>query len=113
VIGEVQGKTCIVNDDMIDTGGSVINGARALKEAGAAEIYVCATHGLFSGEAYQRIESSDDLTKVVVCDTVPVPKRRQRGKIEVVSVAPLLARAMSSVFNDESVSEIFDPDFQL
>ncbi|MCL2631600.1 MAG: ribose-phosphate pyrophosphokinase [Coriobacteriia bacterium] len=112
VIGNVTGKTCIINDDMIDTGGSVINGVDALLEAGAKEVYVCATHGLFSGKAYERIEQADML-KVIVCDTVAVPKSRTRGKIEVVSVAPLLAKAVNNVFYDESVSELFDPDFQI
>lgn len=112
VIGNVKGKTCIINDDMIDTGGSVINGVDALLEAGARDVYVCATHGLFSGKAYDRIEQAK-MVKVVVCDTVTVPKRHQGNKIEVISVAPLLAKAVNNVFNDESVSELFDPDFQI
>ncbi|MCL2136752.1 MAG: ribose-phosphate pyrophosphokinase [Coriobacteriia bacterium] len=112
VIGDVRGKTCIVNDDMIDTGGSVINGVDALKAAGAGDVYVCATHGLFSGKAYERIEEAQ-MKKVVVCDTVAVPRSRQNGKIEVISVAGLLAKAIQNVFDEESVSELFDPDFQI
>lgn len=112
VIGEVAGKTCIVADDMIDTAGSITEGAKALMNAGAEKVYVTATHGIFSPPAYERIENSP-IIEVVVCNTVPVPAERQHGKIRVLSVAPLFARAVQNVFNDESVSELFDPDFQL
>lgn len=112
VIGEVEGKICILNDDMIDTAGSVVAGVQALKLKGATDVYVCATHALFSGPAYERLETAD-IKEVVVCDTVPVPLERQTGKIKVVSVAPLLAQAVSNVFNEASVSELFDPDFAL
>ena len=112
VIGDVAGKICIVNDDMIDTAGSIVAGVQALKLKGASDIYVCATHGLFSGPAYERLEAAD-IKEVVVCDTIPVPYARQAGKIKVVSVAPLLAQAVSNVFSDVSVSELFDPDFAL
>ena len=113
VIGDVTGKTCIINDDMIDTGGSVIRGSEALKKAGAGDIYICATHGLFSGQAFELFESSDLIKEVVVCDTVAVPAERLGGKIKMVSVAGLLGNAVTNVFNDASVSELFDPDFQL
>jgi ribose-phosphate pyrophosphokinase len=112
VIGDVSGKTCIVADDMIDTAGSITEGAKALMNAGAKAVYVTATHGIFSPPAYERIENSP-VTEVVVTDTVPVPEERRHGKIRVLSVAPLFAHAVSNVFNDESVSELFDPDFQL
>jgi ribose-phosphate pyrophosphokinase len=112
VIGDVAGKTCILNDDMIDTAGSICAGAQALANAGAAEIYACATHGLLSGPAYERLENSV-IKEVVVCDTVRVPKERQTGKIKVVSIAPLFAQAIANVFTNESVSELFDPDFAL
>jgi ribose-phosphate pyrophosphokinase len=113
VIGDVAGMTCVINDDIIDTGGSVINGVAALKEAGAGDVYVCATHGLFSGRAYELLEGDEQIKEVVVCDTVAVPEERQQGKIKVVSVAPLLGRAVLNVFNEASVSELFDPDFQI
>jgi len=113
VIGDVAGKTCIVNDDIIDTGGSVVGGVRALKEAGAGDVYVCATHGLFSGKAYDLLEGDADIKEIVVCDTVAVPADRQNGKIRVATVAPLLGRAVLNVFNESSVSELFDPDFQI
>jgi ribose-phosphate pyrophosphokinase len=112
VIGEVEGKTCIVTDDMIDTAGSVAEGAKSLKTHGAGDIYVAATHGIFSGPAYDRIEESP-IKEVVVTNTVRIPEDRQGGRIRVLSVAPLFAHAIQNVYNDESVSELFDPDFQL
>jgi ribose-phosphate pyrophosphokinase len=112
VIGDVAGKTCIVADDIIDTAGSVSEGSKALMQAGAERIFLCATHGVFSAPAYERIEAAP-IEELIVTNTVPVPAERQHGKIRVLSVAPLVARAVQNVFNDESVSELFDPDFQL
>jgi ribose-phosphate pyrophosphokinase len=112
VIGEVAGKSCIIIDDMIDTGGSICEGARALMTHGAREVYVTATHGIFSSPAYERIEASP-IKEVVVTNTLPVPVERREGKIHVLSVAPLIAHAIRNVFDNESVSELFDPDFQL
>ncbi len=113
VIGDVKGKNCIVNDDIIDTAGSVVAGVQALVAKGAASVHVCATHGLFSGPAYDRINNSSAISEVVVTNTVPVPLDRQTGKIKVISVAPLFAHAIANVFNEASVSELFDPDFAL
>ena len=112
VIGEVEGRNCIIIDDMIDTAGSVTEGAKSLIKHGAASVYVAATHGIFSDPAYERIEEAP-ITEVVVTNTLPVPGERQGGKIRVLSVAPLIAHAIQNVYNDESVSELFDPDFQL
>ena len=112
VIGEVAGKTCIIADDMIDTAGSVVAGAKALKNAGADAVYVTATHGILSSPAVERLEASV-VTEVIVTNTIPVPEEYLHGKIHVLSVAPLFAHAVQNVFNDESVSELFDPDFQL
>jgi len=112
VIGDVAGKTCIVADDMIDTAGSITEGAKALIQHGAEQVFVTATHGIFSAPAYERIEAAP-IKEVVVTNTVPVPEERRHGKIRVLSVAPLIAAAVDNVFNDESVSELFDPDFQL
>jgi len=111
-IGEVEGKNCIIADDMIDTAGSVTEGARALMKRGASKVWVTATHGLFSPPAFERIDDAP-IEEVVVTNTLPVPEEQQRGKIRVLSVAPLFARAIQNVYNDESVSELFDPDFQL
>ena len=112
VIGDVNGKTCIVADDMIDTAGSITEGAKALIQQGAEGVYVTATHGIFSPPAYERIEAAP-INELVVTNTVPVPEERRHGKIRVLSVAPLIAAAVDNVFKDESVSELFDPDFQL
>jgi len=111
VIGDVIGKTCIINDDMIDTAGSMIGGIKALRKKGAGRIFVCATHGIFSGSAFEKLAEAD-IEEVVVCDTVPVPEDRPE-KIKVISVAPLLAQAVVNVFNEASVSDFFDPDFQI
>ena len=112
VIGEVSGKVCIVADDMIDTAGSITQGAKALMAKGAKEIYVTATHGIFSPPAYERIEGAP-IKELVVTNTIPVPADKQNGKLRVLSVAPLFAHAVQNVFNDDSVSELFDPDFAL
>lgn len=112
VIGEVEGKNCIIADDMIDTAGSVTEGARALMNKGAQKVWVAATHGIFSPPAFDRIDAAP-VEEVVVTNTLPIPDERQHGKIRVLSVAPLFARAIQNVYNDDSVSELFDPDFQL
>ena len=111
VIGEVDGKTCIVADDMIDTAGSISEGAKALVKHGAKAVYVAATHGIFSPPAFDRIEASP-VAEVIVTNTLPVPEERRHGKLHVLSVAPLFAHAIQNVYEDESVSELFDPDFQ-
>jgi ribose-phosphate pyrophosphokinase len=110
VIGEVEGRTCIIIDDMIDTAGSVTEGAAALVDAGAKAVYVAATHAIFSPPAYERIAAAP-VVEVVVTDTLPVPEERRGGKIKVISVAPSFAHAIQNVYEDESVSELFDPDF--
>lgn len=112
LIGDVDGKTCILNDDMIDTGGSVVAAVETLKNKGAEKIFVCATHPVFSGPGLERMVNLD-VEEVVVCDTIPVPAEYQTGKIKVVTVAPLFARAISNVYNNGSVSDLFDPDFAL
>jgi ribose-phosphate pyrophosphokinase len=112
LIGDVDGKICIVNDDMIDTGGSMVGAVDTLHTKGAKEIYVCTTHPVFSGPGLERMANLN-VKEVLVCDTIPVPMEYQTGKIKVVSVAPLFARAIRSVYNNGSVSELFDPDFAL
>ena len=107
LIGDVNGKICIINDDMIDTGGTLCAAADTLLARGAEKVYVCATHGLFSGPAYERLENSH-IEEVVVTDAVPVPLERQGGKIKVLSIAPLVARTISCVYDNVSVSELFD-----
>lgn len=112
LIGDVDGKICIINDDIIDTAGTIVAAADTLKANGAEAVYICATHPVFSGPAYERLENAP-VEEVVVCDTIPVPEERQTGKIKVVSVAPLFARAIANVYSNGSVSDLFDPDFAL
>ncbi len=112
VIGDVRGKVAIMSDDIIVTGGTLIAGAQALKEAGATEIYACATHGLFPGNAFEKISASV-LAEVTVTDTVPIDKLNQPDKINVISVSKLLAETILNVFADDSVSAIFAGENQL
>ncbi len=112
LIGDVEGKICIINDDMIDTAGTIVAAADTLKAKGAEQVYICCTHPVFSGPAYDRLENAP-VEEVVVCDTIPVPLEKQTGKIKVVSVAPLFARAIANVYSNGSVSSLFDPDFAL
>ena len=111
VLGEVAGKRCVLLDDMIDTGGTLLAGAQALKAEGATHVSAAATHGLFSADAYERIERSQ-LDQVIVTDSVP-PRGDRPSKIVVLSVAQLLSDTIRNVFSDESVSEIFEGDNQL
>ena len=112
VIGNVDGKVAIMSDDIIVTGGTLIAGAKALKEAGAIEVYACATHGLFPGNAFEKIAASD-LSEVTVTDTVPIDKLNRPEKIRDVSVSKLLAETIYNVFSDDSVSAIFAGENQL
>jgi ribose-phosphate pyrophosphokinase len=111
VIGEVKGKTAVLVDDMIDTAGTMVASAEALLEAGAKEVYACATHGIFSGPAKERLDGSS-LKKVVVTNTLPIPEERLSEKVEVLSIASIFANTIASVFKDESVSELFGGDNQ-
>jgi len=112
VIGEVEGKTAIIVDDIFDTGGTLINGVNALLEKGAKEVYAACSHPVLSGSAYERIAASA-LKEVVVTDTIPLLEGAERGKIVVLSTAGILADTIRSVFADESVSELFQGENQL
>jgi ribose-phosphate pyrophosphokinase len=106
VVGEVDGRTCVLIDDMIETGGTLVAAADQLKEKGAEAVYALATHGVLSGPAVDRLKNSV-IEKVVVTNTLPLPPEKQIDKIEVLSVAPIIAQAIAAVFDDSSVSEIF------
>jgi ribose-phosphate pyrophosphokinase len=107
LIGEVRGKDCIIVDDMIDTAGTLAGAARALQEKGAKRIVACATHGVLSGPAVQRIVDSP-LTEVVVTDTIPLSDAAKScGKIKQVSIAKLLAEAIKRIHSSDSVSSLF------
>ncbi|MCB0959925.1 MAG: ribose-phosphate diphosphokinase [Acidimicrobiales bacterium] len=111
VIGSVAGKRCILLDDMIDTAGTIVAAADLLKREGAIEVWAMATHGVLSDPATERLKNSD-IEKVVITNTLPLPPEKQIDKIEVLSIAPLVADAISAVFEDESVSEIFGGENQ-
>jgi len=107
LIGDVRGKIAIILDDMIDTAGTLTQAAKALKENGASAIYACATHGVLSGPAIERINNSD-IEEVLLTDTIPAgEKQEQTGKIRMLSVANLLAEAIRRIHEDESVSSLF------
>ena len=112
VIGEVEGKIAIMIDDMILTGGTLIAGAEALREAGASEVYACATHGLFPGNAFEKIAASE-LAQVTVTDTVPIDPINRPANLDVLPVSGLLAETIMNIFADDSVSAIFAGENQL
>jgi ribose-phosphate pyrophosphokinase len=112
VIGDVEGKVAVMADDVVDTAGTLVAGAAALKEAGAVKVYACATHGLFNGPALERIADSA-IDKLIVTDTVPVDPLTKPDNVEVLSVAGILAETIRNVFSDDSVSAIFAGENQL
>ncbi|MGH2718926.1 MAG: ribose-phosphate diphosphokinase [Actinomycetota bacterium] len=110
VVGDVRDKRCLVVDDMIDTAGTLISAVNKLKEAGASEVIAAATHAVFSGNAIQRITDSA-LAEVIVTNSMPLPDPLPE-KVKVVSIAPIIASTIQAVFQDESVSEIFQGENQ-
>jgi ribose-phosphate pyrophosphokinase len=106
VIGEVEGRCCVLIDDMIDTAGTIVAAAEILAEHGATEVWAMATHGILSGPAIDRVKNSK-ITRLVVTDTLPLSDEKQIDILEVLSVAPIIADALDAVFEDTSVSEIF------
>jgi len=113
VTGRVHGKICIVGDDVTTTGGTLIAGARALREHGAREVWVYVTHALLSPEGLARLAGAEDISGIVVTDTVPIDPREQPENLTVLTVAPLLAETIVNVFSDDSVSAIFGGENQL
>lgn len=109
IIGDIEGKTCIINDDMIDTAGTLCASVRELKKMGAGDIYVCATHGIFSGPAIERLNDAP-IVECVVTDSIPV---EAAGKIKTITVADEFANAIAAVYDEESVSKLVGGDFAL
>ncbi len=102
----------ILIDDLIDTAGTLVNAAKSLLDCGATEVYAAATHPVFSGPAYERIEDSP-IKEILVTDTLPLKSDEPRNKIRVLTIAPILAATIRNVFSDDSVSEVFMGENQL
>ena len=107
VVGDVEGKACLIADDMIDTAGTVTEAARALKDRGATDVFVCATHALLSGPAAQRLAAAP-ITEVTVTDTIAIPPERRPPQLHVLSVGDLLSKAIRFTHSEQSVSSLFD-----
>jgi ribose-phosphate pyrophosphokinase len=107
VVGDVHGRTCLLVDDMIDTAGTIVQAAEALRENGAAQVIVAATHPILSGPAVDRLKNSS-IGEVIVTDTLPITEDRLFPQLTVLSIAPMIARAIREVFDDGSVTSLFD-----
>lgn len=107
IVGEVEGRVCLIVDDMIDTGRTIVKAAQALKDNGAVGVVVAATHAVFSDPAIEVLQS-DFIDQVVVTDTLPVPEHKRWDRLTVLPIAPLLGRAIREVFEDGSVTSMFD-----
>ena len=107
VVGEVEGKCCILVDDMIDSGGTICQAVDALLVAGAKKVIIAATHPIFSGPAIERLRSSA-AEEVIVTNTLPIPDTSVFEKLTVLSIAPLISQAIHEVFEDGSVTSLFD-----
>lgn len=112
IVGDVQDKKCIIIDDMIDTAGTITLAAKALKEKGAREVYICCTHAILSGEAIQRLEESS-AEKIIVTDSIVIPEDKKIDKIEVISVGQLVGEAIRRIHENRSVSPLFSEKFIL
>ena len=106
LVGDVAGRTCLLVDDMIDTGGTIVAAAKALKENGAKRVIVAATHAVFSDPAVERL-SDDSIDSVLVTNTLPITPDKEFKKLTVLSIAPLIAKAITAVFGDDSVTSLF------
>ena len=109
IIGNVEGKTCILLDDMVDTAGSLVGAAKAIVEIGGAkEVYACASHGVLSGPAIERIDGSA-IKELLLLDTIPYPENAEKcEKIKYMSVAPVFAEAIQRVYEEISISNLFE-----
>ena len=108
VVGAVEGRICVLVDDMIDTGGTITKAADALFGAGAAGVVIAATHAILSGPAVDRLKNCSAAEEVIVTDTLPIPADRMFDKLTVLSIAPLISTAIREVFEDGSVTSLFD-----
>ncbi|MGM0509142.1 MAG: ribose-phosphate diphosphokinase [Fusobacteriota bacterium] len=107
IIGDVKGKTAIFVDDIIDTGGTITNGAQAILDKGAKEAYACCSHPVFSDPAVERLKKSP-LKEIIVTDSIKLPKEKKFDKLKILSIANLLSKAIRRVYNEESISALFE-----
>lgn len=107
IIGDVKGKNCLMVDDMIDTAGTIVQGAKALKEAGAKEIYACCSHGVLSGPAIDRLKDSP-ITELAMLDTINIPQEKMLPIFKMISTATIFANAIENVYMDRPMSKIYD-----
>lgn len=107
VVGDVKGRTCVLVDDMIDTGGTIAKAVKVLLDAGAEDVIIAATHGVLSGPAAERL-STCGAKEVIVTDTLPISEEKRFEQLTILSIAPLLAAAIKAVFDDGSVADLFD-----
>ncbi len=106
IIGDIKGKTCLMVDDMIDTAGTICQGAQILKDQGAKEVYACCTHAVLSGPAIERLENSC-IKELVILDTINLPEEKKIEKIKVLSAAKLFAHAIENIYSDKKMSDLF------
>ena len=107
VVGDVQGRTCVITDDLIDTGGTIAEAVKVLMASGAKDVLVAATHGVLSGPAPERL-SNCGAREVIITDTLPLTEEKKFEQLTVLSIAPLLAKAIREIFDDGSVTSLFD-----
>ncbi|NLE64426.1 MAG: ribose-phosphate pyrophosphokinase [Elusimicrobia bacterium] len=108
ILGKVKGKTAILVDDMIATGGSMMEAIKAIKEMGVEKVYAAVSHGVLSGNAIEKIQANKDLEEIVITDSIPLPKSKKISRIKQLTVAPLLAEAIKRIHNEQSISCLFD-----
>ena len=108
IIGDVKGKTCIIVDDIIDSGGTIVNAVEALKKNGATDVYVFITHAVLSGDAVKKIKNSN-IKKLIITDSIDNSQKiKNNNKIEVLSISSLMAEAIKRISNSTSVSDLFN-----
>ncbi|MBU1767597.1 MAG: ribose-phosphate pyrophosphokinase [Candidatus Omnitrophica bacterium] len=106
IVGDIEGRNVVIVDDMIDTGGTIIQAAEAIKKGGAKDVYVCSTHGVFSKDALNNLQKSV-LKEIIVTNTIPQNKESEYSKLQILSIAPLLGEAIKRIHNESSVSSLF------
>jgi ribose-phosphate pyrophosphokinase len=106
LIGSIEGKTAVIVDDIVDTAGSLVEGAKALGKFGAKEVYACCTHGILSDPAIARVEASN-IKELIITDTIPLAEEKKSSKIKILSVAPVFAEAIELIYGQKSVSKLF------